>query len=89
MSFYVRKQKKNTENWKDQSQPLRAKVNSLLMVVNALIRGDMPLHFKYGAPQGNIPSAELRMKPISKKITGLWYLCFCKQNAESTFGITF
>ena len=78
MSFHVIKQKKKLENWEDQVQPLRTKVISLPMVVNAVIRGDTPLHFKYGAPQGKIPSAELRIKRISKKqIKGLWYLCFC------------
>ena len=90
MSFHVRKQKEKMENWEDQAQPLRTKFISLPMVVNAMIRGDTPLYFKCGAPQGNIPSAELRIKWISKKkkkIKGLWYLCFWKQNAESNFGI--
>ena len=78
MSFHVIKQKKKMENWEDQAQPLRTKFISLPMVVNAMIRGDTPLHFKCGAPQGNIPNAELRIKRISKKqIKALWYLCFC------------
>ena len=67
MSFHVRKQKEKMENWEDQAQPLRTKFISLPMVVNAMIRGDTPLYFKCGAPQGNIPSAELRIKWISKK----------------------
>ena len=88
--FPCQETKGKDEKLKDQAQPLRTKFISLPMVVNAMIRGDTPLYFKCGAPQGNIPSAELRIKWISKKkkkIKGLWYLCFWKQNAESNFGI--
>lgn len=42
-------QMKKMENWEDQAQPLRTKFISLPMVVNAMIRGDTPLHFKCGA----------------------------------------
>ena len=88
-AFPCQETKGKDEKLKDQAQPLRTKFISLPMVVNAMIRGDTPLYFKCGAPQGNIPSAELRIKWISKKkkIKGLWYLCFWKQNAESNFGI--
>lgn len=63
--------RKRFGNGEGQSQTLKAKVNSLPVVVNAVIGGDMSLHFKCGAPHSDIPNLELNIKPISKTITGL------------------